>query len=280
MQFPSELVRFLRASERIAALTGAGISQESGLCTFREAQTGLWTQYKPEDLATPEAFRRNPKLVWDWYAMRREKVRGAEPNPGHYALAEMARRAPRFTLITQNVDGLHQRAAQTLKVSETFFDQYSSGGQFLVDRSAQYTRRDLVGCFGGPILFRFIHHGEADHGALVEVFRHRLLSGSHQQFAPFVAHVEFGRAVALGGQVYHQFLECVHDHLIVGGEQGVDQVRDTPHGLQLANARGRFLRGRLFRAGDRQRLVNQQSHHRGVAFGAHQRSDVFQAGEE
>ena len=120
MEIPPELIRTLRTSKSIAALTGAGISQESGLRTFREAQTGLWAQYRPEDLATPEAFRKNPKLVWDWYAMRRARVAEVQPNPAHYALAEMARCAPQFTLITQNVDGLHQRAALTLKVSETF----------------------------------------------------------------------------------------------------------------------------------------------------------------
>ena len=108
--FPATLLNFLRQAERVTALTGAGVSQESGLRTFRDAQTGLWAQYKPEDLASPEAFARDPKLVWDWYAMRREKVRGVEPNPGHVALAEMARRVPEFTLITQNVDGLHRKA--------------------------------------------------------------------------------------------------------------------------------------------------------------------------
>ncbi len=110
MAFPSELISYLRKAQRAAALTGAGVSQESGLRTFRDAQVGLWAQYRPEDLATPEAFARDPKLVWDWYAMRREKVKTVEPNPGHYALAEMARRIPDFTLITQNVDGLHRRA--------------------------------------------------------------------------------------------------------------------------------------------------------------------------
>jgi NAD-dependent deacetylase len=107
---PPELVSLLRVASRIAVLTGAGVSQESGLRTFRDAQTGLWAQYRPEDLATPEAFEKDPKLVWDWYAMRREKVKAVEPNPGHYALAEMERRAPNFTLITQNVDSLHQKA--------------------------------------------------------------------------------------------------------------------------------------------------------------------------
>src|SRR5690606_27604809 len=88
----------------------AGISAESGIPTFREAQTGLWARYDPQELATPQAFRRNPRLVWEWYAWRREIVDRAEPNPGHYALAELERNVPRFTLITQNVDGLHQRA--------------------------------------------------------------------------------------------------------------------------------------------------------------------------
>ncbi len=110
MDFSPALLSFLRKARRVVALTGAGVSQESGLRTFRDAQTGLWAQYRPEDLATPEAFRRNPKLVWDWYAMRREMVRLAEPNPGHFALVEMEKRVFEFTLITQNVDGLHRRA--------------------------------------------------------------------------------------------------------------------------------------------------------------------------
>ncbi len=105
--FPTQLLEVMRASNRVVALTGAGVSQESGLRTFRDAQTGIWTQHRPEDLASPEAFRRNPQLVWDWYAWRREAIKGVRPNPGHYALAEMERRFPQFTLITQNVDGLH-----------------------------------------------------------------------------------------------------------------------------------------------------------------------------
>ena len=104
------LAAALRGAERVAVLTGAGVSAESGVPTFRDALTGLWARYRPEDLATPEAFRRNPKLVWEWYAWRRELVSRASPNPGHLALAEMERRVPAFTLITQNVDGLHHRA--------------------------------------------------------------------------------------------------------------------------------------------------------------------------
>jgi len=110
ISIPDELVRFLRKAERVAVLTGAGVSQESGLRTFRDAQAGLWSQYKPSDLASPEAFARDPKLVWDWYAWRREAIKGVRPNPGHYALADMAHRIPDFILITQNVDGLHRMA--------------------------------------------------------------------------------------------------------------------------------------------------------------------------
>jgi NAD-dependent deacetylase len=110
IEIPIELISLLRGTSNLVALTGAGVSQESGLRTFRDAQTGLWSQYKPEELASPQAFARDPKLVWDWYAWRREAVKGVRPNPGHYALAEMEMHVPGFTLITQNVDGLHRMA--------------------------------------------------------------------------------------------------------------------------------------------------------------------------
>ncbi len=114
MQIPEKLVRIVRSAQHITVLTGAGISADSGIPTFREAQTGLWSNYNPEDLATPKAFTTNPKLVWEWYQWRRTIISEAEPNPGHKALASMERiittRASQFTLITQNVDGQHQRA--------------------------------------------------------------------------------------------------------------------------------------------------------------------------
>lgn len=111
MKISQELLQALRKAQRVTALTGAGVSQESGLRTFRDPQDGLWAQYRPEDLATPQAFQRNPKLVWDWYAWRREKVAQAKPNPAHYALVDLAKFIPHFTLITQNVDGLHHAAS-------------------------------------------------------------------------------------------------------------------------------------------------------------------------
>ena len=108
--FPPEIIEKLNSSQRVAVLTGAGISAESGVPTFREAQIGLWSRFDPVELATPQAFRQKPKLVWEWYTWRRELISRARPNPGHYALVEMENLFPEFTLITQNVDGLHRLA--------------------------------------------------------------------------------------------------------------------------------------------------------------------------
>jgi NAD-dependent deacetylase len=101
--------QWIRTAEAIAVLTGAGISAESGVPTFRGAG-GLWQSYRPEDLATPGAFARDPKLVWEWYNWRRGLIAKALPNAGHKALAQLEDRASKFTLITQNVDGLHDSA--------------------------------------------------------------------------------------------------------------------------------------------------------------------------
>lgn len=107
---PSEVVTHMRSAERVVALTGAGVSAESGIPTFRQAQTGLWAQYDPIELATPQAFLRTPRLVWDWYTYRRQIIAVAEPNPAHYALVDLEQHYPTFTLVTQNIDGLHWRA--------------------------------------------------------------------------------------------------------------------------------------------------------------------------
>lgn len=104
-----EAREWLSQASAVAALTGAGISAESGIPTFRGA-AGLWKNYRPEDLATPEAFARDPRLVWEWYDWRRAMIARAAPNPAHMALARLETLKPQFTLITQNVDGLHDRA--------------------------------------------------------------------------------------------------------------------------------------------------------------------------
>ncbi len=103
--------QWIREARHIAVLTGAGMSAESGVPTFRDAQTGLWAQFNPQDLATESAFRFHPQRVWDWYQFRRGAIAHVHPNAGHVALAAFALRHPgRLSLITQNVDDLHQRA--------------------------------------------------------------------------------------------------------------------------------------------------------------------------
>lgn len=109
----SRVAAALRGSRHTLVLTGSGISAESGIPTFRDAQTGLWSRFRPEDLATPEAFERDPARVWQWYESRRERVMQAKPNAGHLAIAALERLLPRLTLVTQNVDGLHQRAGSS-----------------------------------------------------------------------------------------------------------------------------------------------------------------------
>lgn len=97
-------------AKSVAVLTGAGVSAESGIPTFRDSLTGLWSNFNAEELATPMAFRKNPELVWQWYYSRRIKNSSCKPNFGHLALAKMESKIDDFSLITQNVDGLHQAA--------------------------------------------------------------------------------------------------------------------------------------------------------------------------
>jgi NAD-dependent protein deacetylases, SIR2 family len=101
---------YLRNARRVAVLTGAGVSKESGVPTYRDALTGLWSRYSFEELASPEGFQRNPAAVWTWYTERREQLAHVEPNPGHIALAQFEALFERWDLITQNVDDLHERA--------------------------------------------------------------------------------------------------------------------------------------------------------------------------
>ena len=110
VELSDDLIDALRAAHRVVVLTGAGVSAESGVPTFREAQTGLWRQYDPRELATPQAFARNPRLVWEWYQWRRELIDKARPNPAHYALVDLEQHIPEFLLITQNIDGFHWAA--------------------------------------------------------------------------------------------------------------------------------------------------------------------------
>lgn len=108
--FNPALITALRSAQRITVLSGAGVSAESGIQTFRDSLTGLWKNFDAEKLATAEAFQRDPALVWGWYEWRRMQVLAAQPNVAHMAIAELSRRVPQLSLFTQNVDDLHERA--------------------------------------------------------------------------------------------------------------------------------------------------------------------------
>lgn len=105
-----QLQRLLGTTSKVVAVTGSGVSAESGIPTFRDSENGLWNQYSPYELASPDAFLRDKDLVWGWYEWRRNLINKAHPNPGHLVLAEMQRHFDDFTLVTQNVDDLHERA--------------------------------------------------------------------------------------------------------------------------------------------------------------------------
>lgn len=162
MLIPAELLDVVRSARHVCVLTGAGASAESGVPTFRDAQSGLWSRYDPLQLATPEAFEADPGLVWSWYAWRRDLVRQVKPNAGHRALARLSSLLPKLTLVTQNVDGLHQRAGSV--------DVIEFHGNLFVDRCfAEGTVVTPVGdgeppacpgC-GGPVRPGVVWFGEA-----------------------------------------------------------------------------------------------------------------------
>jgi len=156
------LLTALREAQHICVLTGAGISAESGVPTFRDAQSGLWKQYDPLDLATPEAFLRDPELIWRWYRWRRELVAEAQPNPGHLALPRLAELVPRLTLITQNVDGLHQRAGSTdvIEFHGNLFSNQCSVEDCIIDGEQDDAVPVCPGC-GGHLRPGVVWFGEA-----------------------------------------------------------------------------------------------------------------------
>jgi len=134
---PDALIDALRDARHVCILTGAGVSAESGVPTFRDAQDGLWAEYEAQDLATPDAFVADPALIWRWYRWRRELVAEAEPNPGHYAIAELENRVAQVTLVTQNVDSMHQRAGskKVIEFHGNLFDErcFSCGTPAVAD---------------------------------------------------------------------------------------------------------------------------------------------------
>jgi NAD-dependent deacetylase len=159
---PDSLLASLRDARHVCVLTGAGVSAESGVPTFRDAQQGLWAQYDPLELATPEAFQRDPELVWRWYRWRRELVSQAQPNDGHRALAELQDLVPRVTLVTQNVDGLHQRAGSraVIEFHGNIFANRCFGDNRLVDCDEDVAVPKCPDC-GAPARPGVVWFGEA-----------------------------------------------------------------------------------------------------------------------
>ncbi len=133
--------RRLAECRKLVVLTGAGVSKESGIPTFREAQEGLWAQYDPMEMATQEGYLRNPPLVWRWYEYRFGMVEAAQPNPGHRAIADLEQILPQVTVVTQNIDGLHQVAGSTDVV-----ELHGSIRRFkcLSERHTGFTRADFA----------------------------------------------------------------------------------------------------------------------------------------
>jgi NAD-dependent deacetylase len=110
LTLPEDVLRRLRSARRVVALTGGGMAAESGVPSFRDSRVGVWAQYDVSELATPQAFLRNPRLVWEWYDYRRRGADAARPSPAHYALVDLEQYYPAFTLVTQTIDSLHWRA--------------------------------------------------------------------------------------------------------------------------------------------------------------------------
>ncbi len=168
MDVPARIADLSRTARRITVLTGAGMSAESGIATFRDAGTGLWARFDPAQLATEDAFRRDPALVFGWYAWRLGRVREASPNAGHAALARWARHRP-VSIVTQNVDDLHERAGSDvlahLHGSLAAFRCLDCGRPYAgpIPDAAEDGRLDPPRCeaCGGPIRPGVVWFGEA-----------------------------------------------------------------------------------------------------------------------
>ncbi len=167
---PDALTKAVREARHVCVLTGAGVSAESGVPTFRDAMEGLWEKHDPRQLATPEGFAEDPKLVWGWYAWRRELVRQVDPNPGHHSLAELEDLSSRLTLVTQNVDGLHQRAGSRNVIEfhgNLFVDRCFVEGHVVEDPVEPDADGEPPKCpsCGGPVRPGVVWFGESIPGA-------------------------------------------------------------------------------------------------------------------
>ena len=144
------VIERLKSSKRILVLTGAGISKDSGIPTFR-GEDGLWKRYRAEDLANPFAFQENPELVWEWYRWRQGIIKKAKPNSGHLAIAEMEKSLPDFLLVTQNVDNLHKEAGNE-KIIELHGNIFRSKCARCGKMSTEEIKENLPKCECGGLL--------------------------------------------------------------------------------------------------------------------------------
>lgn len=171
---PPDLLSAARAAQRIVVLTGAGMSSESGIPTFRDKVSGLWARFRPEDLATPEAFARQPDVVWAWYEARRRQVARARPNAGHHALRALAALAHvnALAIVTQNVDDLHERAgsAEVLHLHGSLFAPrcFDCGHAFVLPAGDEADAPEVASLppprcdrCGGPVRPGVVWFGEA-----------------------------------------------------------------------------------------------------------------------
>jgi NAD-dependent deacetylase len=149
-RFSDRLVTMLARARSVVAFTGAGVSAESGVPTFRGTD-GVWKKFKPEELANLNAFMKNPELVWEWYAHRKRIIADIRPNPGHYALAEMEQLFPHFAVITQNIDNLHGRAG-----SKTVYELHGNiERNYCMKCGAPYANEEIL-CGGSERLLSFL----------------------------------------------------------------------------------------------------------------------------
>ncbi|HYF01931.1 MAG TPA: NAD-dependent deacylase [Patescibacteria group bacterium] len=163
MNIPNELIDTLLKAEKVAVLTGAGISAESGIATFRDPD-GLWAKFNPAELASMDGFLKNPERVWQWYQYRRQVIDKAKPNPGHTALAAMQYIFKDFTLITQNVDRLHQSAGSTdvVELHGNIIDNHCSRCQKPFEEEINIEAEEIPRCTycGGMIRPSVVWFGE------------------------------------------------------------------------------------------------------------------------
>jgi NAD-dependent deacetylase len=170
VSIPAAAIDALRRAQHVVVLTGSGVSAESGVPTFRDAQTGLWAEYNPLELATSEAFLKDPELVWRWYRWRRELVARAAPNAGHFAVAKLADIVPGLTLVTQNVDGLHQRAGSGCVIEfhgNLFSDRCFSEGTLVTDADLESDVPTCNAC-GGMLRPGVVWFGETIPASVLE----------------------------------------------------------------------------------------------------------------